>query len=89
MDDEFKTNTHYWRWRYTQGESAGDQLQQAIQAYIKLYRQRPSLVLIPAGLKLASPMSGLDLQEDESVPPFRFYFAAPKADVDNEDVPPD
>ena len=86
MDEQTRADTRYWCWRWTRNENAAGQLQEAIQEYIKLYQQRPLAALIPVGLKLVSPMSGLDVQEDESVPPFRFYFALPYAESETEEV---
>ena len=50
-------------------------MQQAIQVYIQRYERMPFLVLIPQGLNLLSPFSDLEIQQDERVLPYRFYFA--------------
>jgi hypothetical protein len=80
MNEQSSDNGRYWCWRYSVNDDPGDQLQQAIQEYIKLYGKRPLLVLVPEGLNLLSPISGLKIQQNELVPPFRYYFAVPQED---------
>ena len=77
MNEQSRVYPRYWRWRYSVDDDPGDQLQRAIQEYIKVYGERPLLVLIPEGLKLLPPMSGLEVRQNELVPPFRYYFAVP------------
>lgn len=86
MNEQSSGNTRYWRWRYSVGDDPGDQLQQAIQEYIKVYEERPHLVLIPEGLNLLTPMSGLEVQPNELVPPCRYYFAVPQPKDDADDM---
>ncbi len=74
-NNQTSENSRYWVWRYTIEDNPGDQLQQAIQKYVKLYQELPFLVLVPDGLKLLSPMDSFEVQQHELVPPFRFYFA--------------
>jgi hypothetical protein len=78
MNEQSRVYPRYWRWRYSVGDDPGDQLQKAIQAYIKVYGERPLRVLIPKGLNLLTPMSGLEVQQNKLVPPCRFYFAIPQ-----------
>ncbi len=74
-NNQTNVNSRYWVWRYTIEDNPGDQLQKAIQEYVKLYQKLPFQVLVPDGSKLLLPMDGLELQQNEWVPPFRFYFA--------------
>ena len=70
----------YFVWRYSNEDEHGDQLQQGIQEYIKRYQTNPTVVLIPDGLNLLSPISNLVIRQDERVPPYRFYFAVGATD---------
>lgn len=67
--------SRYWVKRYIADGNIGNQMQQAIQEYIKRYKQMPFLVLVPQGLHLLSPISNFEVKQDERVPPYRFYFA--------------
>ncbi len=69
------TYSRFWVFRYSPSEDLGNQMQQAIQGYIKRFEQMPFLVLVPQGMRLLSPMSGFEIRPNELVPPYRFYFA--------------
>ena len=73
--NQFVVNNRYFVWRYSAQDEHGNELQKGIQEYIKRYLTTPYLVLIPEGLNLLPPMGGLEIQQDERVLPYRFYFA--------------
>jgi hypothetical protein len=89
MNEQSSDNGRYWCWRYSVNDDLGDQLQQAIQEYVKRYGERPLLVLVPEGLDLPTPMSGLAVQQNERVPPFRYYFAVPQKEDDAAEGTPE
>ena len=67
--------SRFWVKRYSKGEDLGNLMQQAIQEYIQRYERMPFLVLVPQGLNFLPPISDLEIQQDERVLPYRFYFA--------------
>jgi hypothetical protein len=69
------TYSRFWVFRYSLEEDLGYQMQQATQDYIKRFETMPFLVLVPEGMTLLSPMSNFEIQRNELVPPYRFYFA--------------
>ena len=71
---QVSVNGRYFVWRYSAGAEHGNELQKGIQEYIRRYQTNPYLVLVPEGLNLLPPMSGLEIRQDILVPPFRFYF---------------
>ena len=72
---QFKVNNRYFVWRYSADDEHSNELQKGIQEYIKRYQINPYLVLVPEGLNLLPPMSGLEIKQDARVLPFRLYFA--------------
>ncbi len=81
-NNQTSVNSRYWVWRYAIEDNPGDQLQKAIQTYVKRHQKLPFLVLVSDGLKLLPPMDGFEIQPHESVPPFRFYFALHQVESD-------
>ena len=76
--------SRYFIWRYSAADDPGNQLQKAVQEYIKQYQTLPFLVLVPEGLKLQAPIENLEVRQNELALPYRFYFALFKEDKEDE-----